>query len=840
MANLSSLNFRLTANISPFKKGLNKAERSMDQLGRKMQQTGKNMSMKLTAPLVALGAVSFNVFKGFEAEMSKVKAISGATAEEFKMLSDNAKALGSSTMFTAREVASLQTEFAKLGFSATEITKVTEGTLALAQASGSDLARAAEVAGSTLRAFGLDASETGRVTDVMAKSFSTSALDMETFANSMKFVAPVAKSAGMSIEETSAMMAVLANAGIKGSQAGTSLRRIISEIGASGKPTSEALKDLAEKGIGLADAKDEVGRSAQSALLILAEGVDQIKPLTKEFENAKGSAKSMADEMGDNALGASKRLESAMEGLGISVGEVVAEAVVPLIEGFAKLAGKLNQMSPAVKRNIVAIAALVASAGPLVFLTGGLLRNFRFLRLAMIKSNTITKIATALQKAYNLALKANPIGVVITALTALAGVLYLVNRRKKEAVDIERKMSDEAKKEIADTQVRQAQANNLINTIKSQNISNEQRTRLIRKLNTEYGDLLPNLVDEKDSTQDIADAQKEMNKQMAKKIAMIAAQDEMSQATKDAVDAQKLYNETLKVGDDLAQKSQASFGRVLSTQDINNYKQALQSLTPEQASLVQEIDFNNQMLSVNKKKLDEANQAVIVVAESVDALAESMSTATNETGGLSDETEVLKQELLDLPVKGISNEFKANFMPMMENVRRQMVNFTALTIQAGRAIGDVFASSVERAFDKLEEGETRFGNFLQSMLQGLKKLAAQFIGAAIAALALAVAVRLAIGGIGGLGSMKDIFGTMQSVAGFMPNIPMLAEGGVVTSPTLAMIGEGGQSEAVIPLDRLNEFGGGSQRIEVVGRISGSDILLSQERASRNRTRQRGF
>jgi len=840
MANLSSLNFRLTANISPFKKGLNKAERSMDQLGRKMQQTGKNMSMKLTAPLVALGAVSFNVFKGFEAEMSKVKAISGATAEEFKMLSDNAKALGSSTMFTAREVASLQTEFAKLGFSATEITKVTEGTLALAQASGSDLARAAEVAGSTLRAFGLDASETGRVTDVMAKSFSTSALDMETFANSMKFVAPVAKSAGMSIEETSAMMAVLANAGIKGSQAGTSLRRIISEIGASGKPTSEALKDLAEKGIGLADAKDEVGRSAQSALLILAEGVDQIKPLTKEFENAKGSAKSMADEMGDNALGASKRLESAMEGLGISVGEVVAEAVVPLIEGFAKLAGKLNQMSPAVKRNIVAIAALVASAGPLVFLTGGLLRNFRFLRLAMIKSNTITKIATALQKAYNLALKANPIGVVITALTALAGVLYLVNRRKKEAVDIERKMSDEAKKEIADNQVRQTQANNLINTIKSQNISNEQRTRLIRKLNTEYGDLLPNLVDEKDSTQDIADAQKEMNKQMAKKIAMIAAQDEMSQATKDAVDAQKLYNETLKAGDDLAQKSQASFGRVLSTQDINNYKQALQSLTPEQASLVQELDFNNQMLSVNKKKLDDANAAVVVVSESVDGLAEAMANASDETGGLGDETEVLKQELLDLPVKGISNEFKANFMPMMENVRHQMVNFTALTIQAGRAIGDVFASSVERAFDKLEEGETRFGNFLQSMLQGLKKLAAQFIGAAIAALALAVAVRLAIGGIGGLGSMKDIFGTMQSVAGFMPNIPMLAEGGVVTSPTLAMIGEGGQSEAVIPLDRLNEFGGGSQRIEVVGRISGSDILLSQERASRNRTRQRGF
>jgi len=840
MASLSSLNFRLTANIAPFRKGLNKAERSMDQLGRKMQQTGKNLSMKLTAPIAALGAVSFNVFKGFEAEMSKVKAVSGATAEEFKALSDNAKDLGASTMFTAREVASLQTEFAKLGFTATEITQVTESTLALAQASGSDLARAAEVAGSTLRAFGLDASQTGRVTDVMASSFSSSALDMEHFASSMSFVAPVAKSAGMSIEETSAMLAVLANAGIKGSKAGTALRRIISEIGTTGKPVAEALKDLATQGIGLADAKDEVGRSAQSALLILAEGVDQIKPLTTQFENSAGAAKEMADTMGDNALGASKRLESAMEGLGISIGEVVAEAVVPMMEGIAKLASKLNKMSPAVKRNVVVIAALVASAGPLLFLTGGLLRNFRFLRLAMIRSNATTKIAIALQKAYNFVLKMNPIGIVITALTALAGVLYLVNRRKKEAIQIEKGLTDSAKEDIANTQIRQAQANNLINTIKSQNISNEQRGRLIRKLNTEYKDLLPNLIDEKDSVEDIAKAQKEMNKQMAKKIAMIAAQDEMAQATKDAVEAQKQFNKTLKLGDELAQKSQESFGRVLSAQDIENYKTAVGQLTPAQAALVQEIDFNNQMLGVHKTKLDDANAAVVVVSESVDGLAEAMANASDETGGLGDETEVLKQELLDLPVKGISNEFKANFMPMMENARHQMVNFTALTIQAGRAIGDVFASSVERAFDKLEEGETRFGNFLQSMLQGLKKLAAQFIGAAIAALALAVAVRLAIGGIGGLGSMKDIFGTMQSVAGFMPNIPMLAEGGVVTSPTLAMIGEGGQSEAVIPLDRLNEFGGGSQRVEVVGRISGSDILLSQERASRNRTRQRGF
>jgi len=838
MANLSSLNFRLTANIAPFRKGLNKAERAMDSMGRKMQQTGKNLSMKLTAPLAALGAVSFNVFKGFEAEMSKVKAVSGATAEEFKALSDNAKELGASTMFSASQVAQLQTEFAKLGFTASEITQVTEGTLALAQASGSDLARAAEVAGSTLRAFGMDASETGRVTDVMAMSFSSSALDMETFAESMKYVAPVAKSAGMSLEQTSAMLAVLANNGIKGSQAGTSLRRIISELGATGGDVEKSIANLAKTGLNLADAKDEVGRSAQSALLILSEGINQVDPLTKSFENAKGAAKGMSDIMGDNALGASKRLESAMEGLGISIGEIVAQVVVPLIEGFAKFASRLNNTSAQTKRFVVVVAGLVAAIGPVLFISGGLIRNFRILRIAILRSSAATKVAAAAMRVFNLVAKMNPFGIVLTAVTALTGAMMLLNRRKKEAVQVERKMSDSAKEEIADNQVRLSQANNLIETIKDQNISNDQRRRLISKLNTEYKDLLPNLIDEKDNIEDISTAQKEMNKQMAKKIAMIAAQDEMAQATKEAVEAQKLYNNTLSVGDDLAIKAKESFGRVLSPQDIKNYKQSLMSLTPEQADLVNQIDLNNQMLAVNKTKLDNANQSVVEVGKSVDALAESMASAAEETGGLGDEAGRAQEALLELNHKGFQ-VLKPQLAPVFGVMKREMVNFTALAIQAGNAVKDVFARSIQDAFGELEKGETRFGKFKESLGRMLKDLVVQFLAAAAAAFLLAVAVRMAIGGIGGVGSIGDIFGTMQSVAGFMPNIPMLAEGGIVTSPTLAMIGEGGQSEAVIPLDRLGDFGGGN-RVEVYGRISGSDILLSQERAQRNRTRQRGF
>lgn len=703
----------------------------MDKMGRKMQQTGKNLSMKLTAPLAAIGAVSFNVFKGFEQEMSKVQAVSGATADEFKALSDNAKELGASTMFSAREVASLQTEFAKLGFSATEITKVTGATLALAQASGTDLARAAEVAGSTLRAFGLDASQTNVVTDVMAKSFSTSALDMETFAESMKYVAPVAKSAGMSIQETSAMLAVMADAGIKGSQAGTSLRRIISEIGATGKPTAEALKDLANQGIGLADAKDEVGRSAQSALLVLAGGVDRIAPLTEEYKNAGGAAQEMADIMGNTAFGASKRLESAMEGLMISIGEIVAVAVVPLIEFLAKAASTLNGMSDGTKKAIVIFAALVSAIGPVIFIVGSLTRAIAAIRAA-------TWLATAATTAWGVAVQiaTSPITLIILAVAALAsGLIYLAYNFK-------------TLKSIA------------INSIAGLvNLVIPYINTLIARFNA---------------------------------IAGLLGMDKML---------------------------------------VEPFEKMKSVAVPAFKSLSQVVTEIKDDLGLLKDEAEETNE---VISETTDIIDDATNSIDKATGSVKKMTE----SLVELNAKGWQI-LKPQMAPVFKPMERGFVNTTALAIQAGNAIKDHFANAIVTMFDKLEEGETRFGNFFKSLAAGLKQMAAQFIATAIAALALAVAVRFAIGGAAGIGSIGDIFGTMQSVAGFMPNIPMLAEGGVVTSPTLAMIGEGGQSEAVIPLDRLGEFGGG-QNVVVTGRISGSDILLSNERASRNRTRQRGF
>ena len=265
----------------------------------------------------------------FATAMSDLKAVlgTGGTQDVMNALSADAKRLGATTAFTATQVAQLQTEFAKLGFTADEILNVTEATLSLAAAAGVDLPEAATVAGSTLRAFGLDSSETQRVVDVMAKSFSTSSLDMEKFRESMKLVAPIAKTVQVPIEDASAALAVLANNGVHGSMAGTQLKRIMSDLAQkTGKDFNTSLEMMSTKLAAatsdaekLAIAKEYVGDRAKGALITLAENTDQLEDLTKQYEDAKGAADAMAETKLDNLQGDMTKLGSAWEGLMLQI-----------------------------------------------------------------------------------------------------------------------------------------------------------------------------------------------------------------------------------------------------------------------------------------------------------------------------------------------------------------------------------------------------------------------------------------------------------------------------------------------------------------------------------------
>ena len=322
----------------------NKAGGSLGGLVAKLGLTTVALygSMRAISSVVRVGA-------DFEKKMSNVAAISGATAEELKALESNAKQLGATTVFTASQVAELQTEFAKLGFTSTEIRGVTKDTLALAAASGSDLATSAAVAGQTLRAFGLDVSETSRVTDTMALSFSASALDMDKFTNSMQYVAPVAKAVGFSVEGTTALLGGLANAGISGSLAGTALRTVFlkladsnsdltKRLGGSVKSADElipALKKLSDSGVDLTEVLGLVDKRAVSAFKILLDGTEDIAELKEELDGASGAAQRMADVQLDNLAGKATLLNSAMEGLAITIFDTFDE----------KLKGAVTQMT---------------------------------------------------------------------------------------------------------------------------------------------------------------------------------------------------------------------------------------------------------------------------------------------------------------------------------------------------------------------------------------------------------------------------------------------------------------------------------------------------------------
>ena len=262
---------------------------------------------------------SIKTFTAFEFQMAKVRAVSGASNTEFIKLTKTAQELGRTTFFTATQVGELQTNFAKLGFTTTEILAAQEATLQLATATGSDLARSAIVAGSAVRGFGLNASETQRVVDVMSVAFTSSALDIEKFQTSMTKVAPIASAAGISIESTSAIMGTLTDAGIEASIAGTSLRNIFLKMQDPASDLSKhlgftvrssddlerALIQLNSEGLSNADMMQLVDLRQVAAFQTMVRGTDNVLSLTTALENSDGAGREMANMVGDTLSGSS-------------------------------------------------------------------------------------------------------------------------------------------------------------------------------------------------------------------------------------------------------------------------------------------------------------------------------------------------------------------------------------------------------------------------------------------------------------------------------------------------------------------------------------------------------
>ena len=746
--------------------------------------------MGITAPLALIGASSVKVFADFEQSMAKVKAVSGATNAEFESLTNNAQELGRTTRFTASEVSALQLEFAKLGFTSEEITQVTGATLNLAQATGSDLAQSAEVAGATLRAFGLDASETGHVTDVMAAAFSSSALDINSFQDSMKFVAPVAKAAGVTLEQATAMLGQLANNGIKGSNAGTSLRRILQEVAGTGMDFGEAMKKSASEVINLADAKDEVGRTASSAFLVLKEGMGDVDGLTKALQESDGAAADMAATMDDTAEGAMKRMQSALEGAQIEIGQALAPIMIKLAGIVSDLAARFSSMSDGGQLVIMAISGIAALIGPLLLVIPTLIQGINGAKVAFA--------------ALNRTMLANPFGAVAAAIGLVVGAVIMLNNASSEGSD----KVDQLKKSLGGMDL-------------------EQQKQAIEGARTAQEAYVEQIKEQKAALEALPKYKRAENSQAGRDLKKLAE-------TLETANAELAAMQQLEEGVALKLKQK--------TDEANNASVSVANLGNSTEQTTEKLKDKSKTLGFLMNKLEEVPDTDIwkPVRDSTDKTNESLGFLFNmlaEVPSVLSPGQIAAQELAD--------EMAAKFMELAGKVE-----------QVGGTIGNAFAETVNRAVEikrALEEGLITPLEAMEQKAENAKKAVRGLVKDAILALinmakmnvianatSPANAANLASGG---LATPAFIVAGLSMLEGFVGGLTAFADGGIVSGPTLGLVGEypGAKTnpEVIAPLDKLRGMLGG-QAVQVTGKISGRDILLTSERNAIDRNRVRGF
>lgn len=376
----------------------------IDEVGGKLKTVGKQISgvgekiMPLSAGVAALGTAAVKTTSDFDSGMSRVAAISQATEEELAALRQTAKNLGASTAFSAYEAAEGMENLASAGFTVDEIIAAMPGMLDLAASSGEDLASSADIAASTLRGFGMEASQAGHVADVLAQNAAATNAAVSDTGEAMKYIAPLANTVGLEFEEVAASIGIMADSGIKGSQAGTTLRGALSRLA---KPTDSmcavmedlnlsfyntdgTMKSLSEmvgmlqtNMAGLTDEEQQnalvtlFGQNALSGMMVLMNaGAEKIDTLTESYRNCDGAAAAMAETMMDNLSGDIEGLSGALETFAISMGELLIPTIREIVQKLQAFVDQLNALSPAAKELILKIGLLVAAIGPFLVILG--------------------------------------------------------------------------------------------------------------------------------------------------------------------------------------------------------------------------------------------------------------------------------------------------------------------------------------------------------------------------------------------------------------------------------------------------------------------------------------
>ncbi|EGP5484891.1 TPA: phage tail tape measure protein [Enterococcus faecium] len=423
-------------------------------VGKVMQGTGAAMTKYITTPLIGVGVAAAKVGGDFEEQMSRVKAISGATGDTFEQMKQQAIDLGAKTAFSAKESAAGMENLASAGFSAQEIMKAMPGLLDLAAVSGGDVALASENTATALRGFGLEASEAGHVADVFARAAADTNAEVGDMGEALKYVAPVANSMGISLEETAAAIGIMSDAGIKGSQAGTTLRGALSRLARPTKAMQDTMDNL---GVSFYDADGKMkplktqvellkkafegltpeqqqnalvtlyGQESLSGMMALIDkGPDSLGKLTKSLKDSDGAADDMARTMQDNMNSSIEQMFGAFESAAIVIQKILAPSIKKVADAISGLVEKFVSAPESTQRLVVAIGAIAIAIGPVLYALGMLVKAFQTMKVGLgVLGNGISlfkKLGSAI------GFLTSPVGLVIAAVALLVvGFIYLWN-----------------------------------------------------------------------------------------------------------------------------------------------------------------------------------------------------------------------------------------------------------------------------------------------------------------------------------------------------------------------------------------------------------------------------
>lgn len=405
----------LDLDISGFLAGLRSAQSEADttskniatKIGNNFQSVGKSLTSvgttltkNVTIPLAGIATVGLKTASDFESAMSNVKAISGATGEEFDELRQKAIDLGGSTAFSATEVADAMTEMAKAGWNTEQIIAGMGGVLDAAAASGESLGTVSTIVADAITGFGMEAAESTRVADLLTQAANAGTIGINDLGESFKYIAPVAGSMGLSIEDVTTALSAMSMSGIKGSQAGTSLRGVLTRMV---KPTDQVAAAMDELGIVLtnsdgtfksldqilsemrgsfSDLTDEqktyyaatlAGQEGMSGLLSLLNiSQEEYDEIAASMNNATGVAQETAAVMRDNLAADVEELGGSLESLAITLAEHIIPHLRTFVQWLTELVGKFAALDPETQKTILKFAGIAAVIGPVILIIGKL------------------------------------------------------------------------------------------------------------------------------------------------------------------------------------------------------------------------------------------------------------------------------------------------------------------------------------------------------------------------------------------------------------------------------------------------------------------------------------